>query len=222
MIIVQCMVQKTQNYHYSLGNNLKQHNSHLLCGRGLTSLTHCPVFKMLYQSSDTASTHDGVTIHTVKLCMNIWRWNFLFSKKFYCCVSPKQHITMSHALQYCMGFAHNSTLLMTLKWLLYLTHRNNFCVKQHSRLGTIMPEWKIRSIWGDHFSPCWKLAVTLLKVCSDSDNIWIYFSVRNNSVCGILLFPLGNLIHINHRRLDWQNMAAKNIHNQAILGSNLG
>jgi len=51
-----------------------------------------PIFKMLYPSSNTTSTHAHISIHTLKSVVNISSGNLLFNKKFNDGTLAKQNI----------------------------------------------------------------------------------------------------------------------------------
>jgi hypothetical protein len=65
---------------------------------GLISDTCVPVFKMLYPSSYTTSTHVAIFICTLKVCMNMGYGYFLLNKKFYHYMLLKSHGLANHLL----------------------------------------------------------------------------------------------------------------------------
>jgi hypothetical protein len=61
------------------------------------------ILKMFHSSSDTASTHAGISIHTTKSFIDDSSQVSLFHKKFNNCVLTKRHIGDSHFLTVMTG-----------------------------------------------------------------------------------------------------------------------
>jgi len=55
-----------------------------------------PIFKMLYPSSNTTSTHAQISIHTLNSVVNISSGNLLFNKKFNDSMLTKRNMVVGH------------------------------------------------------------------------------------------------------------------------------
>ena len=62
-----------------------------------------PVFKMLYPSSNTTSTHAHISIHMMKSVVNISSGNLLLSKKFNDGTLTKRNIVVGHFVSLVYG-----------------------------------------------------------------------------------------------------------------------
>jgi hypothetical protein len=68
-----------------------------------------PIFKVLYPSSDTSSTHAHISIHTLKSVVNIGSGNLVFNKKFNDGTPTKQNIVVGHFVSLVYGHKMQAT-----------------------------------------------------------------------------------------------------------------
>jgi len=68
-----------------------------------------PIFKMLYPSSNTTSTHAHISIHTLKSVVNISGGNLLLNKKFNDGTLTKRNIVVGHFVSLVCGHVMQAT-----------------------------------------------------------------------------------------------------------------